>query len=98
MNSPIEVKVDLEANASYVRYRRLLPGEHVASSVEVDGDGAVVADVDADGGLIGIEVLGFDSETLDAAQSYARERLVRFPRNLVGVTPTDELTRASSPS
>lgn len=85
MTLPIEVKVDLEANASYVRYRRLLPGEHVAETVDVVDDGSVAADVDARGNILGIELLGFNGDTMITAQKFASDHDLAFPRDLSGV-------------
>lgn len=81
LNAPINVKVDLEANAGYVQYS----SGSVARTVDVWDDGQVAADVDADGKVLGIEVLAFDEETLSRARSYAHERGLAFPAHLEGV-------------
>jgi|HubBroStandDraft_5_1064220.scaffolds.fasta_scaffold07885_4 uncharacterized protein YuzE len=50
----ISFKCDLNADAMYVT----LSDAEVARTLEVDGDPGTMVDVDADGKLIGIEVIG----------------------------------------
>jgi uncharacterized protein YuzE len=94
MTRPIEVKVDLEANASYVRYRRLVQDEHVDATHDLCADGSVAVDVDSGGNVLGIEVLGFDRETLEAAKRYAHEHRLAFPSDLAAVAPAGESLNA----
>ncbi len=82
MTMPTEVKLDLEANAGYVRYRSLHVGEHVARTVRLSEDVAV--DFDATGAVLGIEILAFDSDVLEAARRFAVSKSLAFPRDLAG--------------
>ncbi len=82
MDKPIEIRVDAVANAGYVRYRN---GE-VDETIDVHPTGAVAADVDVDGNVIGIEILAVDrEELLVLAAQYATARGLAFPRDLAGV-------------
>lgn len=78
MQKPISVKLDLEAEAGYVRYAE---GD-VAGTLDVWSDGTVAADLDDAGKVLGIEVLDFDDETLRAARSFAHNRGLSFPEDL----------------
>jgi uncharacterized protein YuzE len=50
----ISFETDIDADAMYVR----LTDAKVARTLEVDSDPCTMVDVDADGNLIGIEVIG----------------------------------------
>ena len=82
MKSPIEIRVDVSATAGYVRYRHLGDDELVSLSERAGDD--VIVDYDRDRAVIGIELLAFDSSTLDAARSIAHERGLAFPKDLAG--------------
>ncbi len=82
MTLPTEVKVDLEANAGYVRYRALPAGDRVARTVRLSGDIAV--DFDTADAVLGIEILAFDADVLEAARQFAGSRGLAFPRDLAG--------------
>jgi uncharacterized protein YuzE len=75
---PIDVQIDDEAGAGYITYAK---GE-VAETVEVWEQGAVAADVDSRGNILGIEVLGFDEELLSRARAFASENELIFPARL----------------
>ena len=75
MMKPIAVEVDLEVEAGYVTYSE----NKVAETRDVWEEGTVAADLDSEGGIIGIEVLGFDSETLSRARAYAEQNDLVFP-------------------
>ena len=75
MTKPIAVEVDLEVKAGYVTYS----DNKVAETRDVWEEGAVAADLDSEGGIIGIEVLGLDSETLSRAREYAEQNDLVFP-------------------
>lgn len=53
----MRVTYDHDARAIYFTLRELAEGEHAARTVQVGGDESTMADLDADGRLIGIEVL-----------------------------------------
>ncbi len=78
MMHPIDVEIDEEAGAGYVRYSK---GD-VAETVEVWEEGTVAADVDSRGNILGIEVLGFDEEILSHARAFASENDLVFPERL----------------
>ncbi len=78
MIHPIDVEIDHEADAGYIKYSR---GE-VAETIEVWKEGAVAADVDSSGNILGIEVLGFDEELLSRARAFASENDLIFPERL----------------
>jgi len=75
MTKPIGVEVDLEAECGYVVYS----SSKVAETRDIWEEGTVAADLDAEGGIIGIEVLGLDSETLSHAREYAEQNDLVFP-------------------
>lgn len=75
---PIDIEIDDEAGAGYVRYA----SGRVAETLEVWEQGTVAADVDSHGSILGIEVLRFDDETLRVARSYASENGLDFPARL----------------
>lgn len=76
MRQPIEVKVDRVNALGYVRY---IADREVAGTLVVWDDGWVAADVDDDGEVLGIEVVGLDSETLSRARAFAESRGLHFP-------------------
>lgn len=76
MRQPIEVEVDRVNGLGYVRY---IAGREVAETLVVWDDGSVAADVGDDGEVLGIEVLGLDSETLSRARAFAESRGLDFP-------------------
>ncbi len=78
MMKPIAVEVDLEVKAGYVTYS----DNKVAETRDVWEEGTVAADLDSEGGIIGIEVLGLDSETLSQARKYAENNDLVFPAML----------------
>ena len=80
MRQPERIEVDLEAQASYVCYSR----EDVVRTVDILGEGDVAADLDVKGDVVGIEVLGFESEVIDCARTYAASHDLGFPPDLKG--------------
>jgi hypothetical protein len=82
MQNPIEVKVDLEANAGYVRYQARSGGQRFARNERLSQD--VVVDFDADNEVLGIELLAFDDEAIDVARRFAEAHDLGFPRDLAG--------------
>lgn len=58
MTPYMEVKIDLEAKATYIRLRH----SDVAHTQRFDGAESVLVDLDDKARLIGIEILGFDTE------------------------------------
>lgn len=76
MKHLIKIDVDREAGAEYVQY---LGDAEVAGTLDVWHDGQVAADLDCDEQVIGIEVLGFDDETLAHAPEFAHKRGLGFP-------------------
>jgi uncharacterized protein YuzE len=85
MTQPLELKIDYEANASYVRYRQLQPGEHVATTQDVLEDGSVIVDRDVEGNVLGIELLGFSPAVIAAGILFANKHNLDFPRALTDV-------------
>ena len=75
MMKPIAVEVDLEVKAGYVTYS----DSKVAEPRDIWEEGTVAADLDSEGCIIGIEVLGLDSETLLRAREYAEKNDLVFP-------------------
>jgi uncharacterized protein YuzE len=78
MTRPLGVEIDFEAKAGYVTYSE----SKVAETVDVWEEGTVAADLDADGKIIGIEVLGLDAEALSQARAYAEDHDLLFPSHL----------------
>lgn len=81
MVKPLDLRVDLETNAAYVRYA----DGSVAGTIDVWHDGWVAADVDEEGCIMGIEVLDLERETLEHARTFARTHGLAFPDHLEGV-------------
>lgn len=81
MKLPTSVEVDLEHQLGYVYY---VEDSEVAETVDVWQEGRVAADLDAAGDVIGIEVLGLESETLEHAQKYAADRGLALPDCVAG--------------
>jgi len=75
MTKPIGVSVDLEAECGYIVYS----SRKVAETRDIWEEGTVAANLDAEGSIIGIEVLGLDSETLLRAREYAEQHDLVFP-------------------
>lgn len=75
MTKAIGVEVDLEAECGYIVYS----SRKVAETRDIWEEGTVAANLDAEGGIIGIEVLGLDSETLSRAREYAEQNELVFP-------------------
>ncbi len=80
MTPPIQISADFESRLILVRYRRLSPGTRVEHDDQV-APGAT-AGVDADGNVVAIELLSVEPATLAAAQRYAHEHGLAFPRDL----------------
>ena len=81
MVKPLDLRVDLETNAAYVRYA----DASVAGTIDVWQDGWVAADVDNEGHIVGIEVLDLQRETLEHARTFANARGLAFPDHLDGI-------------
>jgi hypothetical protein len=82
MTQPVNVNVDLAVRAAYVEYA---PGPSV-QTVDLNETGSVAYDVDADGNVIGIEVLGIGRpEQIALAREFAQAHGLAFPRDLAGV-------------
>lgn len=75
MTKPIGVRVDLEAECGYIVYS----SGKVAECRDIWKEGTVAVNLDAEGGIIGVEVLGLDSETLSHAREYAEQNELVFP-------------------
>jgi uncharacterized protein YuzE len=80
MKQPERIEIDLEAQASYVYYS----DADVAETIDVLRDGAVAADLDAKGNVVGIELLGFESDVIECARGYAASHDLGFPPGLNG--------------
>ena len=78
MTKPIEVRVDLESECGYVAYST----RKIAETRDLWEEGTVAADLDSDGGIVGLEVLELDRETLAHAREYAEENDLAFPAML----------------
>ncbi len=80
MTDPKNISIDLEAGAAYVAYS----DSKIATTKDVWKDGQVAADYDEHANVVGIELLGFDAETLEHARAFAQENELTFPSNLAG--------------
>ena len=81
MTQPVNVNVDLAVRAAYVEYA---PGPS-AQTVDLNETVSVAYDVDADGNVIGIEVLGIGRpEQIALAREFAQSHGLAFPRDLAG--------------
>jgi hypothetical protein len=50
----------------YVRLRRLPEGQHVARTVDINNEGQVMVDLNANGEIIGVEILSYLDVEVDA--------------------------------
>lgn len=73
----IQIRVDLEVGAGYVKYRPLGSGERIASTARLSEDVAV--DFDATGRVLGIELISMLPEAFMTAQAYADQNGLAFP-------------------
>lgn len=81
MTQPIHVRVDLAAHAACVKYA---PGASVLT-VDLNDTGSVAYDVDANGAIVGIEVLEIQMpEQIAIARAFAETHDLAFPRDLAG--------------
>jgi uncharacterized protein YuzE len=87
VHEPIGVKIDREAEAGYVRYRGLAPGERVARTQRFGED--INVDYNAANDVLGIEILAFDEPALAVARTVAAQHGLVFPRNVGGATVTE---------
>lgn len=78
MINAIGVEVDLESMSGYVTYS----ARKIAETRDVWGKGTVAADLDSDGGVVGIEVLELGPKTLANARKYAEDHQLVFPAML----------------
>lgn len=81
MQLPVSVDVDLVIGAAYVQY---LVDREVCETVDVWKQGQVAADLDANGAVIGIELLRLDDATIGQARLFAEKSCLAFPHNLAG--------------
>jgi|GEM_PF-4550335 len=75
LTKPIGIAIDFEQNTAYVRYRQ----GAIAKTVDVWLEQRVTADVDADDGVVGIQVWALDPITLANARHYAALHNLAFP-------------------
>jgi len=80
MKKPLSIEIDLQHRLGYVYYAQL--EGHCAGTLDVWADGLVAADLDDDGNVLGIEVLGLDDETLQHAHDFAAAHDLEFPAHL----------------
>ena len=75
MKEPIEITVDSRRKYAYVVYKQACCDQ----GIELSDDGEIVAELDGDGAVIGIEVENFDSEKLSRARTFAQTKNLLFP-------------------
>ncbi len=80
MQKELELKIDFEAGAGYLRYRPLPAGSFVTRTQRVSDD--VFVDFDGESQVLGIELLAFDDEALAVAQRFAEQNELSFPELL----------------
>jgi uncharacterized protein YuzE len=85
MQKPISLEVDFKANAGYLEYRALGEGQCVTRTQRVHD--AAQVDFDGESQVLGIELLGFDDEALDAARRFAEQHDLEFPELLTRRPP-----------
>lgn len=81
MKKPHTMEIDFKAHAGYVRYS----GDKIVGTIDVWADGQVAADLNTSDEIVGVEILGFDQETLDEARRFAVTRGLIFPIDAHGV-------------
>jgi len=75
LKKPIKVTLDAGAGAAYIYYTF----EKWAYSKHIYTKDIVTVDLDENDDVIGIELLGFEDETVDAVRAYALSRSLEFP-------------------
>jgi uncharacterized protein YuzE len=80
MKKPTSVEIDIQHRLGYVYYQE--SSKKVAETIDVWREGRVAADLDDAGNVVGIELLGFDDNTLEHARKFAAEHELAFPTNL----------------
>ncbi|HEX3549993.1 MAG TPA: hypothetical protein VHT53_06430 [Candidatus Elarobacter sp.] len=86
MLKPIQLRLDYDVGAGYLKYRNLADAEHVARNARISED-VIVDYTDADE-VVGIELLAFDEETLDVARSFASRNGLLFPDTITARAAT----------
>ena len=76
MIAPTKVRIDTEVTAAYVAYREVAPGESIRNQRLSD---EVIVDYNANGDILGLELLGFDDAALDIARNFAAAHGMEFP-------------------
>jgi uncharacterized protein YuzE len=84
MQIPISLKIDYAADAGYIRYRSLPPGQHVARTQRLTDD--VNVDFDANAEILGIELLAFGEEALEATRRFAQAHDLALPAQLTSAS------------
>lgn len=79
MTKPVSLSLDFTNGVGYVRYRDPRANEQV-SGARLGDHVDVVVDRDPTGGIVGIELLGLDDETLAIADGFAQQNGLGFPR------------------
>jgi uncharacterized protein YuzE len=74
VQNAIELRIDLEVGAAYIRYRSRGPR---GTSVRLSED--VVVHYDADDHVVGIELIELRGEAIRAAQAFASQNDLSFP-------------------
>jgi hypothetical protein len=78
MTKPISVSMNFADGVGYIAFRQLREGERAHGSRIALG-AEVVADRDASGTVIGIELLGLGTGTLDSAAAFPHDNGLEFP-------------------
>jgi uncharacterized protein YuzE len=73
-----QITIDTEANAGYLRYGSEADVRTRSERIRDD----IVIDFTTNDAVLGIELLGFDAEVLDAARAFAAEHALAFPCDL----------------
>jgi len=83
VKKPTQIRIDVQSDAGYVRYT----DEPIVNTIDVWKHGQVAADIDAQGEVVGIELLGFDAPTIANAVKFATDRGLLFPSHLAAAVP-----------
>ena len=75
-----QITIDTEAGAGYIRYGSEADVRTRSERIGED----IVIDFTTNDTVLGIELLGFDADVLDAARAFAAEHALAFPRDLAG--------------
>jgi uncharacterized protein YuzE len=90
VQNAIELRIDLEVGAAYIRYRARAPH---GTSLRLNED--VVVHYDAEDHVVGIEIIELRADAIRTAQAFASQNDLSFPSLDQHARDADEIRSAS---